>query len=191
MWFILFPQWCQWSAETPFKLWLYLFVDRKSTISQGWMKSAARIFWPETWIAWWRCSPRSTTSSPRPGVSLQSELSPFPSLVKKVQTSMRIISLSYFLFTLPQKCSPMGSNNGFVFDGEEFILSTCFLLRLNGSLQNDVRSRGLLLFMFACIFICLFLLSNILYTFLSFSAMPQAVKLFFKENSTYMLVNLC
>ena len=63
-------------STTTNQLLCVVFVDRKSTTSQGWTRSAERIFWPETWIACWRCSPRSTTSSPRHGASLQSELSP-------------------------------------------------------------------------------------------------------------------
>lgn len=54
----------------------FFLVCRKSTISQGWTKSAAKILWPGTWTACWSCFPKTTTSSPERGAFPQSQFLP-------------------------------------------------------------------------------------------------------------------
>lgn len=59
----------------------FFCLSRRSTISQGWMRSAVKILWQEIWTACWSCFPKTTTSSLGRGAFLQSQFEPFVLLV--------------------------------------------------------------------------------------------------------------
>lgn len=84
----------------------HLCLCRKSTISQGWARSAAKTRWPGTWTGCSSSSPETTTSSPEPGASLESRFlaalcqnlffSPPPIIVPPSDATVLVRSFSDF-----------------------------------------------------------------------------------------------